>query len=359
MTVCYFGNYEPEYNRNRVIINGLKKNNVEVIECQENYSVGIIHYFRLLKKLRQLIKKQKIDLIIVGAIDFSRPLVILVKLFFSTPVVWDAFYSVYEARVYDRQWLSKRHPKAILYYVLEWLCTKLADVILLDTNQHIDYFVKLFKANPHKFLRVFVGADNELFLLDKNNEDQTDNIFLVEFYGKYIPLQGVEYIIRAAKILEKYSDIKFKLIGNGQTYVTIRKLAVELDIKNIEFISDRLPYTEIVGLVAGCQVGLGIFGANEKTQRVIPNKVYEMVAMKKPVISANTPAIKELFCDRQDILLCHAADADDLAAKILELKNNSELRHKIAKAGYETFKVKATPQVVVAHLLVDLKEKLI
>ncbi len=359
MTVCYFGNYEPKYNRNRVIISGLKKNNVDVVECQEKYSVGIMHYFRLINKLKQLVKKQKIDLIIVGAIDFSRPLVILVKLFFRIPVVWDAFYSVYEARVYDRKWLSKRHPKAIMYYTLEWLCTKLADVVLLDTNQHINYFVKLFKVNSHKFLRVFVGADDECLLPQALVEDLSEDVFLVVFYGNYSPLQGVEYIVKAAKILEKYTDIKFKMVGNGQTYFTVKKIAEELVIKNVEFVDERVAYQTIINLITECRVGLGIFGASHKTQCVIPNKVYEMVAMCKPVISADTPAIKELFTDRQDILLCHTADAEDLAAKILELKNNLELRNKIAKAGYETFKIKAAPQVVVAQLLIDLKEKII
>jgi len=33
MTICYFGDYNSNYSRNRVIIKGLKENGVNVLEC--------------------------------------------------------------------------------------------------------------------------------------------------------------------------------------------------------------------------------------------------------------------------------------------------------------------------------------
>jgi len=99
---------------------------------------------------------------------------------------------------------------------------------------------------------------------------------------------------------------------------------------------------------------LGIFGDTQKTQRVIPNKVYEAIAMKKPVITADTPAVRELFTDRKNILFCKTADPEDLAEKILELKNNEDIREKIAKGGYEIFKKYATPIVIGKKLKRDI-----
>ncbi len=46
-------------------------------------------------------------------------------------------------------------------------------------------------------------------------------MFNVLFWGNYIPLQGIKYIILAAKELEKHSDICFTLIGKGQDYNNI------------------------------------------------------------------------------------------------------------------------------------------
>ena len=36
LRVCYFGTYRAEYSRNRIMMEGLRKNGVEVIECHEN-----------------------------------------------------------------------------------------------------------------------------------------------------------------------------------------------------------------------------------------------------------------------------------------------------------------------------------
>ena len=183
-------------------------------------------------------------------------------------------------------------------------------------------------------------------------EEKTNlkNKFLVLFWGSFIPLQGVEYIVKAAKRLEKCSDVQFQIIGRGQEHKKILKLADKLKISNIDFV-DRISYEVVPKYIKKADVCLGIFGDTQKTQRVIPNKVYEAIAMEKPVITADTPAARELFIDRKNILFCKTADPEDLAEKILELKNNKDLREKIAKGGYKVFKNYATPRIVVRNLL--------
>ncbi len=190
-------------------------------------------------------------------------------------------------------------------------------------------------------------------------ERQTDikNGFSVLFYGSYIPLQGVKYIIKAAKILEEHREIEFKLVGNGQTMKGNRKLAEELKAGNIEFIDRRVPIEEIPGYIAKADLCLGIFGDTPKTLRVIPNKVYEAIAMAKPVITADTPAIHELFTDGENILLCRVADAESLAERILEIKNDGELRARIARGAGELFDKRCRPQVIAKELLQALKHE--
>ena len=49
MKVCYFGTYETDYPRNRIIINGLRKNNVKVIECNFSVKKGTLNLLMALK----------------------------------------------------------------------------------------------------------------------------------------------------------------------------------------------------------------------------------------------------------------------------------------------------------------------
>jgi glycosyltransferase involved in cell wall biosynthesis len=185
--------------------------------------------------------------------------------------------------------------------------------------------------------------------------EEKDNImFHILFWGNFIPLQGVEYIIRAAKILENDKNIIFTLIGSGQTFNQVKKEADNLKIRNVRFLC-KLPVGELPPFISKADVCLGIFGDTDKAQRVIPNKVYEAIAMAKPVITGDTPAIRELFADRENILLCQTANPNDLAEKILELKDSDTLRNRIARGGYEIFQEYAIPKVIAQKFIAELK----
>lgn len=177
----------------------------------------------------------------------------------------------------------------------------------------------------------------------------------VLFWGYYIPLQGAEYIVRAAKLLESDPEIRFTMVGGGQTYDTIVALAEGLGLKKITFMS-RVSIDQLANQIREADICLGIFGNTPKAQRVIPNKAYDAIATAKPLISADTPAIRELFTDRENILLCRVADPEDLAAKIRELKNDPILREHIAQGGYRLFQEQATPNIIGKQLADRLTE---
>ena len=153
------------------------------------------------------------------------------------------------------------------------------------------------------------------------------------------------------KILEK-ENVEFHLVGKGQTYDECFNLADELQVKNIKFLGLKKP-DEIPGFISTWDIGLGIFGETEKTQRVIPNKAYEIIAMKKPLITSDTPAIRELFTDKKDVFLCKAKDEKSLVDAILTLKKNRALRDKIADNGYKLYKKYCTPEKIGEEILKD------
>lgn len=348
MKICYFGFYNPQYIRDRVIIEGLRRNGIKIVECHDDM-LGLRGLLNLFLKYRRL---PSYDLMIIGSSDHSRSALILAKFMTRRRMIWDAHYSLYDMMVNDRKLTSSFSLKALYYWTLDWLGCLLADKILLDTNEHIKYFSKTFKTDKKKFVRILVGADDKLFF--PRNEKRDDKNFLVHFHGKYIPLQGIQHILKAAKILEEEKDIRFRLVGKGQTYDSMRRLGRELGLTNVEFV-DRVPYEKIPDLITEADVSLGIFGDTEKAARVIPNKIYEAMAMGKPIITADTPGIRELFTDRKNVLLCKVADPEDLAGKILELKNDKELRIMIGEEAFKLFAEAGKPEIVIKELLPFLK----
>ena len=341
LKVCYFGSYDPEYSRNRVLIKGLRQSGVEVIEIRDRTS----SIFRYLKLFLKYLKMQKdFDIMIVGFP--GQEMMFLARLLTRKLIIFDAFTSHYGGYILDRGYYSKHGLHAAYYRFMDtWSC-RLADKVLLDTQAHIDFFMREFHLPPQKFERLFVGTDTDIF--HPRESLRVSDAFRVYFHGHYIPLQGVETIIRAAKLLEN-EGVSFKLIGRGQTYQANQELARESGIKNIQFVGN-VPYPELADNMAEADVCLGIFGSTSKTSLVIPNKLFEAIAMKKPVITADTPAVRELLNDFSAVLV-KTHDPEALADGILKLKNDEALRARIAEKGYEIFEGQASLHVLGKQLI--------
>lgn len=230
----------------------------------------------------------------------------------------------------------------------------LAHRVLLDTKAHAAYFARTFFASPERFIRVLVGTDDALFNTT-GGESSTHSPLVVGFYGKYIPLQGVDIIVRAAHLLSARKDIRIVLLGSGQTYKQVRDLAKTLKTENIEFLP-RIPYEEMPAFVASCDIALGIFGVTDKATRAIPNKVYDAMATGKPIITSDTPAIRELLRHGYDAYLVPRGDPHALAAAIEKLADDESLRLSLGAHALETYQKQATPQIIGKELLISLKE---
>uniref|UniRef100_A0A7C4YGF1 Glycosyltransferase n=1 Tax=candidate division WOR-3 bacterium TaxID=2052148 RepID=A0A7C4YGF1_UNCW3 len=364
MRILYFGTYSRDYIRNRVIIKGLKKNNVEVIECHYPLWKGVEPRIQEFKGIKGLIKLafnflksyiilflksfdivEKPDFIIVGYTGhFDIPLAFIISRFFRRKLVFDMFVSLYDTFVLDRKLVKNFLLKRLLRFIDRWSMI-LSDKVLLDTDTHIEYLSKEFNIDKGKFIRVWIGEDPEIFYpigIEKNK-------FNVLYFGGYIPLHGVEFIVDAARELK---DIDFTFIGRGQLYNDILKYSKGL--KNIKFI-DWMDLKELKYYISSASVSLGIFGNTDKAKRVIPNKIYEAIACKTPVLTSDTPAIREVFKHRENIYLCKIADADSIKNGILELKNSKKLREKIAENSHRLFLEKFTPEKIGKELLIELK----
>jgi glycosyltransferase involved in cell wall biosynthesis len=344
MRVCYFGIYNPKHTRNRNLIDGLRANGVNILECNTR-ETSFKKYWQLIK-LHNAIKK-KYDVMVVGFPGHPvMPLAWLLARLNRKKVIFDAFISLYDSLVLDQKKYSSKNLLAKKYWLMDWLSCQLADIVLMEAQAYIDYLVKAFKIKPEKCKRIFVGSDTSV--LYPRPQPRVGNDFLVHFHGSYLPIQGIPYIIKAAKILEN-ENIKFNIIGKLGNYGQAINLAQELNLKNVNFIN-FVPYEKLADYMAKSDVCLGMFGDTPKAKRCGAFKIVEAMAMKKPIITADTPAIRELLTDRENCLLCKIADEKDLAAKILELKNKAELREKLANNAYQLFKEKLTPKVLGAEL---------
>lgn len=339
MNIFYFGTYEKDYPRNRIMIKGFRKNGIQVVEChyslwerQRDKTGGYLTMPSLLGLFVRLvwgymiligkfIRSRDFDYLVVGYIGQTDVfLAKLLLLFRRRPLIFNPLVSIYDTLVLDRQVFKQGSILSkILFHIDKW-SFQMSDVIVLDTQEQIRYITERFDIDKNKFVRVFVGTDEDVFYPRQEIESK-DGLFRVLFYGKFIPLHGIHHILHAAKALEHDSDILFQIIGKGQLSAEIHDLAVKLDLKNVEFI-DWVPYERLPEYISKADLCLGIFGDTEKAKRVIPNKVYQALACGKPVITGETPAIRELG-ELQNLHLCSPPMASNLPLLISDLKENN------------------------------------
>jgi len=213
----------------------------------------------------------------------------------KTPVAWDAHLSLYSTVVEDRQLISQRHILARMLFVGEWLACRTADLILLDTETHVEYFVEKYHVPPHKFGAVYVGVEPEFFppIATTTTSPEEDQPFRVLFFGQFIPLHGIETMIRAAQQIQD-DGFHWIFIGRGQVEEQIRAMLEITPVQNFEWIPWVL-HEEIASWIQRADICLGIFGSSDKAGRVIPNKVFEILSCGAPLITRDSRAIRELI----------------------------------------------------------------
>jgi len=348
MKICYFGDYNLNYPRNRVLLKGFSENGVEILECHSDKK-GFSLYWGLFWKHWKI--RKKYDVLIVAQ-SFTSDLARFAQWISNKKVVWDAFYSFYDRDIFGDGSVVPQGFRQRARWRDERQSCRAADLVLLDTEEDIKYFSEEYGIPKEKFKKVLAGADISRI---PSREKTGTNKFVIHFHGNYSLLQGVKYVVGAAKILEGCMDIRFNLVGGGQTFVDDKRLAYGYNLKNIKFI-EEVDDQKVLDLAEEADICLGVFGNTPRTKRVIPKKVFEAIALRKPVISADTPAMRELFIDRENILFCRIGNHEDLANKILELRNDGTLREKIAEGGYQLFQERATPKVIVGDLVEKLNE---
>lgn len=370
MKVTYWGTYDRAYPRNLTVIAGLRANGAEVAECHSALwegtsdklsragsgwlSPGLLlrwawAYARLSVRFMAAPRPDILFVGYSGHFDMF-PAALLARLR-GIPVVFDAFLSLYEAFVVDRATIKPGSIKARILFALDKYSCRLADLVLLDTDSHIDYFCSEFGLPRGKFRRSFVGTLRE----PPAGAHPSAVRFTVLYSGRYIPLHGVGCILRAAAALKDREDIHFVMDGTGEELPAARRLASELGLTNVEF-RNSATQEDISAAIAASDISLGIFGATEKAARVIPNKVFEALALGRALITGHSPAAAELLTDGEDCLLTPMNDPAKLADAILRMKDDPALRLRTGENGRRTFERLASARVIGRDILASLRD---
>ena len=249
------------------------------------------------------------------------------------PVVFNPLVSLHETLVEDRGRFAPGSPQAGVLRQVDRVALRRADLVVADTAQNARHFADLAELAPERLAVCFVGAEERLFRPGRQREDG----FHALFVGKLIPLHGLETILAAARLTP---ELRFRVVGSGQLEHLLSGRP-----PNVEWV-DWVEYEQLPeeNQRAGC--ALGVFGTSAKAARVIPNKAFQALACGTPVVTADTPAARELLVDGESALLVPAGDPGALAAAVRRLAADSSLAERIGAGGLAAYRVQASEEVL-------------
>lgn len=355
MKVCFLGGYDPYYPRNAVIRKALRANGVAISECWllPKYKVWL-RYPILLFRSKGCLSSH--DFFFVP--EFCQkdvPLAKFLSFLARNKVVFDPLASRFETKILDWKRKPPHSWQARWNFRIDTWAFRLSDLVLADTEAHKSYYCQNYGLAPGKVEVLPLGYDSDLFQRVLQDVPSQGQKFVVLFFGSFLPLHGVKTIIHSAKILsQEHPSILFKVIGSGQTWPEAQALTSQWGLDNVHFES-WLPQEVLPQRIATADICLGIFGEGEKAQRVIPHKIFQAMAMGKPVITLRTPAVEEVFSHKETIFLCSSPQPSELTQAILELKKDSALRSRIAEGGYHLVSRKFSPEAI-GRILLNILE---
>ncbi|MWV29461.1 glycosyltransferase [Aurantiacibacter rhizosphaerae] len=249
------------------------------------------------------------DIVVIGYMGlFDMVLLAPLAKLRGKPVVWDAFLSIYDTYVRDRAMASERGWKARFLGWIERRACAIADKVVLDTRAHAGLMGDLHGVPEAKLDAVFVGAESSAFAPAKTATTRSpDKPVEVLFYGQFIPLHGIDTIIDAA-LDPRGRQFRWTIVGQGQEAARIDARLQGEELSHITRIA-WVDYEKLAALMECADICLGIFGTSDKAARVIPNKVYQALAASKPLITRDSPAMRELVQgERRGLYLVPPAD---------------------------------------------------
>ena len=342
MRVLYFGTYERDYPRNAQVISCLRSAGVDVRERhvgvweggRENWQAGARAAVRLgLAELRLLQRPgDEFDALIVGYPGhFDLPAA--KRAARGRPVIFNPLVSLADTFVADRERFRDGSLAARALERVDRHALRSADLVVADTRADADHLAEVGGLPREQVEVAFVGAEERLF----GPGWAPTEPFTVLFVGKLIPLHGLETVLTAAKATP---ELRSQLIGSGQL-----EALVEQRPENVDWVR-WVEYEQLAGELHGAGCALGIFGTSAKARRVIPNKAFQALACGTPLVTADTPAARELLVDGESALLIPPGDPDALANALRRLAANLELAKRLSSGGRTAYEADASEEVL-------------
>ncbi len=216
---------------------------------------------------------------------------------------------------------------------LEQRAIRFADRAITCTDQMRNAFVNR-GARPDKIEVVLNSSEEEIFDPHRCPGKEKSSTFTVLCHGAIEDRYGLDTAIRAVALLApEIPELRLEIRGEGSEVNALRNLAADLGVLDkVYFAVGYVPVEDLVAAIARADVGLVAVKRDPFRDLTQCNKMYDFIAMRRPVIVSRTSSVQSYF-DEPCFCWFDSGDEQDLARAIRAVHADAAFRHRLVEAA--------------------------
>jgi glycosyltransferase involved in cell wall biosynthesis len=198
-----------------------------------------------------------------------------------------------------------------------------ADKVVVINEGLREYAIRM-GARPEKTCVIRAGIDHERFGSHVDGKTVRRQYGIAEdemalfFMGWLYQFSGLkEVLAELAKLGREDLGVKLLIVGDGDAFEELQRMRTDLGLENCVTLAGKQPYDKIPEFIAASDMCLLPAYNNEIMRDIVPIKMYEYMAMGKPVIATRLPGIMKEFGSDNGVL--YVERPEDALGKALEV----------------------------------------
>jgi glycosyltransferase involved in cell wall biosynthesis len=228
---------------------------------------------------------------------------------------------------------------------------KKTDAIIAISDSQKHELVDVYKIAPaDKVFTVPLGFNLDKYAVDQDTKkiifrnkygfDKSE--LIIGIVGRLVPIKNHDMFLEVAAIVKEKSankNIRFAIIGDGESRPGVEKKAAELNLSYSYYITNPKAKTDVVVTSWETEIdqacaGLDIVVLTSNNEGT-PVSLIEAQSAYKPVVSTNVGGVEDIVNHGETGFITEVGDTQSFAKYVIELIENAELRDKMGKSGYE------------------------
>ena len=315
---------------------------IKIIKPQKWYQnipeiPNIAYSFRMYKKVFKFLNKKKFSGIIYQRYSILNFCGLLLRKKLKAPLILE--YNGSEV------WVAKNWSKKMflqkLAIKIEQINLELADIVVVVSKVLKEQLIS--RGIPEKKIVFYPNCvDLKKFNPDVYQNDlsirkkyQIENKFIIGFIGTFGAWHGIEILAKSIKNIISScdsNDIHFLIMGDGILKSKLLKIIKSDNVEKFVTLTGIIPQHQAPKYLAMCDILVSPHVPNPDGTKFFgsPTKLFEYMAMVKPIVASNLDQIGEILKDGKTALLSEPGNIDDFSNKVVKLINSPTLRKKLS-----------------------------